>query len=288
MTDYGSPSIRRRQLAAELRRLRERSGLNGDEAAAQLGWSGSKISRIELHRTGIKIADLRRLLDIYGVRDIQRDELLALARESSRTSWIEAATASFPPEYAAYIYAEAEAREVWNWEPLVVPGLLQTADYARAVMRGWQSMFNLPPGNTDRRVDTRTLRQRALHREQPLQLSAVLDESVLHRRFGDSAVMRDQLQSLLEASQSSNIQLHIFPMNSDYPIATGPFSIMKFSQIFDLALHDLVVVEQLTGSYYLEDEEETHKYGVTYQHLIKNALDHDASRAAIAKAARDA
>jgi transcriptional regulator with XRE-family HTH domain len=285
--DYGSPSIRRRQLSAELRRLRERAGLNGDEAAERLGWSASKISRIELHRTEVKATDLRRLLDLYGVGDSRRQELLALARESSRSGWLEAVTAAFPPEYAAYLYAEAEAREVWNWEPQVVPGLLQTADYARAVMHGWQSMFSLPPGNTDRRVEARVVRQQVLNRDPPLELSAVLDESVLHRRFGDSRVMRQQLEKLIEISQMPNIRLQVFPLSSDDPIAAGPFSVMKFSQVFEIKLHDLVVIEQLTGNYYLEDEDETYKYHVAFQRLMANALDATKSRDFITRAIRD-
>lgn len=285
--DYGSPSIRRRQLAAELRRLRERVGLNGDEAAGQLGWSSSKISRIELHRTGIKAADLRKLLDLYGVSDARRQEVLALARDSGRTGWLEAVAAPFPPEYSAYLYAEAEAREVWNWEPQVVPGLLQTADYARAVMHAWQAMFNLPPGETDRRVEARIVRQQVLNRDQPLQLSAVLDESVLQRRFGDDRVIRKQLEMLVEMSQLPNIKLQVFLLSSADPIAAGPFSIMKFSQVFDIKLHDLVILEQMTGNYYLEDEDDTYKYHVAFQRLMDKALGPDQSRDLIAKLIRD-
>src|SRR6266446_6809565 len=111
-----------------------RAGLTGDEVADRLGWSASKISRIELHRIGIKQADLLRLLDLYRVADVHRGSLVALADEARRTGRLEAVAASLPGEYAAFLYAEAEAKSVWTWDPQIVPGLLQTADYARAVM----------------------------------------------------------------------------------------------------------------------------------------------------------
>src|SRR6266498_3022495 len=128
LPDYGSPTVRRRRLAAELRRLRERAGLTGDEVADRLGWSASKISRIELHRIGIKQADLLRLLDLYRVADVHRGSLVALADEARRTGRLEAVAASLPGKYAAFLYAEAEAKSVWTWDPQIVPGLLQTAD----------------------------------------------------------------------------------------------------------------------------------------------------------------
>ena len=132
MPDHGSPTVRRRRLAAELRRLRERAGFTGDEVAERLGWSGSKISRIELHRIGIKQADLLLLLDLYDVADAHRESLVALCRESSKTGRLEVVAATFPGEYAAFLYAEAEAESVWTWDPQIIPGLLQTADYTRA------------------------------------------------------------------------------------------------------------------------------------------------------------
>src|SRR5215471_9004702 len=144
LPDRGSPSVRGRRLAAELRRLRERTGLTGEEVADRLGWSGSKVSRIELHRIGVKQADLRRLLALYGVGEGHRDELLALASESRKKSGLERATAQFP-QVAPYVFAEAEAESIWNWEPQIIPGLLQTEDYARALAEVWLVMF---PGPT--------------------------------------------------------------------------------------------------------------------------------------------
>ena len=141
MAGYGSPNVRRRRLAAELRRLRERAGFIGEEVARLLGWSTSKISRLERAQTAIKRADLRRLLELYRVDAARREELLALAEESQPSGRLKAISARLPGVQAEFLNVEAEAESVWNWEPQIVPGLLQTEDYARAVMLGWHSMF---------------------------------------------------------------------------------------------------------------------------------------------------
>lgn len=183
-SDRASQTIRRRRLAAELLRLRERARLTGDEAAERLGWSGSKISRIETHRIGVKPADLSKLLDLYQVDLSHREELTRFARESSRAGSLESAVAGLPVDYADYLSAENEAHSIWIWDPVVVPGLLQTEAYARAVMASYQSMYGTSSGQAERRIELRRLRQQLLTRDPPVNLSVVIDESVLHRRFG--------------------------------------------------------------------------------------------------------
>ena len=272
MPGYGSPTVRRRRLAAELRRLRERAGFTGDEVADRLGWSGSKISRIELHRTGIKLADLVLLLDLYNVADVHREGLIALGRESGKTGRLEAVAATFPGEHAAFLYAEAEAQSVWTWDPQVFPGLLQTADYARAVMLCWHDMFRAPPGEVDRRVEARLLRQQVLDRDPPLALSAVIDESVLYRRLGGIAVMRSQLIHINETSERPNITVQVMPLAGDQLITTGAFTYMQFPQVHDVPLHDIVMAENLTGSDYVEEEEDTYQYHTAFSALKSMAL----------------
>src|SRR5215472_2763189 len=286
MVDQGSPTVRGRRLAAELRRLRERSGLTGEEVASRLGWSGSKISRIEHHRIGVKQADLRKLLDLYSVGEPHHGELLALARESSQKTWLEVATADFPPEQAAYLRAEAEARSVWSWDPQVVPGLLQTPRYARAVMEPWQSIFALPPGETEHRLNIRLVRQQLLTRDPPLELSVVLDESVLRRMFGDKAVMREQLARLMEASELPNVDLRVLELGANHPIGTGAFFYLEFPSVHEVLMHDIVSVEHLLGSFYLENERDTFKFRVAFEHLMAESLDPAASRELIARAAQ--
>jgi transcriptional regulator with XRE-family HTH domain len=287
MPEPGRPVIRRRWLAAELRRLRERNGLTGDEAADRLGWSASKISRIETHRIGVKHFDLKRLLDLYEVDAAHREELEALARESSQTGRLESVVAGLPADYAEYLSAEDEAHSIWNWEPQVIPGLLQTETYARAVLAGYRSMFRLPPGDTERRVGLRRVRQQLLIREPPLNLSAIIDESVLRRKFGDIAVMRKQLLRLVEASELPNVGIRVLRLDGENPIGTGAFSYMQFPQVHDVPLQDIVTVEHLTGSYYLEDEEQTFKYRVTFEALFEKSLDEIRSRDLISETARD-
>ena len=289
MPDQGSQAVRQRRLAAELRRLREQAGLTGDEAAEQLGWSGSKISRIELHRIGVKAADLTRLLDLYQVDAAYGQELQALATESSRTGRGPVA-AGMPADFAEYLSAEREAGSIWHWNPLAVPGLLQTEAYTRAVHLGYQSMFRLPPGDVERRIQLRRNRQQVLSRIPPLGLSVVIDESVLHRRFGDNAVMRAQLLWLAEvpdaASVTAGIEVRVLPLDGEHMVAGG-FSHMQFPQVHDVPLRDLVYLEHLTGSYYLEDEEQAYRYRVTFEGLLEKSLDPAQSSELINKTARE-
>jgi transcriptional regulator with XRE-family HTH domain len=286
--ERGGPSVRRRRLAAELRRLRERAGFLGEEAAERLGWSASKLSRIETTKIGVKQDDLRLLLDLYDVAEPHRRELLALVRESRKAGWIEAATASFPAAYSAYIYAEAEAQKIWNWEPQIIPGLLQTEGYAREVVLGWHSMFRLPPADVELRVEARMMRQQVLSSEQPLELAVVIDESVIHRRFGDRSVMRQQLDHLAESCDLPNVQVQILALNGEHPLGTGSFSYMKFGPVHDVPLHDIVVVEQLDSNYYIEDVDSTNKYRVSFERLREDSLDPAQSRDLIASVAREA
>jgi transcriptional regulator with XRE-family HTH domain len=278
-------SVGGRRLAAELRRLREHAGLTGEEASERLGWSGSKLSRIELHRIGVKQADLRKLLAIYGVDESHRDELLALARESKQRGLPQKAAASFP--VATYAFAEAEAESVWNWEPQVIPGLLQTPEYARALRELWHRMFPSPLAEIDRWVEVRLLRQQVLKRDPPLQLSVVMDESVLRRRFGDEAVMRQQLEHLLDVAELPNVEVQVCPLDRDRTsLPIGAFSYMQFPQVHDVPLHDIVSIENLESNYDLEGENETFKYRVAFEYLVAESLNPAASRALIASTAQ--
>ena len=273
MPEHGSPSVRRRRLAAELRRLRERAGFTGEQAAERLGWSGSKLSRIETSKLGVKHEDVRLLLDLYRVGEPHRSEVLALASEPARPASVDnAAIASFPPGHAAYVYAEAEAIILWDWEPQVVPGLLQTESYAREVMRGWYAMFSLPPAELEYRVEARMTRQQVLTRDQPLDFSVVIDESVIRRRFGANSVMRRQLERLAEASEMPNVEVRVLPLDGPHPIGTGSFYYMQFPQDHDLPVPDMVAIEELLSDHYIEDIEETNKYRVTFESLRAGAL----------------
>ena len=278
--EHGSPTVRRRRLAAELRRLRERAGITGEQAADRLSWSASKISRIENNRIGVKQEDLRLLLDLYRVGEEHRSEVLALALESTKVppSIDEAAIATYQAGYAAFVYAEAEAVRLWDWEPQLVPGLLQTEGYAREVMRGWYSMFGLPPMELEVQVEARMKRQQVLIRDQPLDFCAVMDESVIRRRFGENFIMRQQLQRIVESSDMPNVEVRVLPLNGDHPVGTAPFTYMQFSREHEVPQPDVVYVEQLEYNYYIGDIAETNKYRVAFEHLRLAALDPADSR----------
>lgn len=287
VAEHGSPSVRRRRLAAELRRLRERAGFLGEEVAARLGWSGAKLSRIETSKVGVKEDDLRLLLEIYRVDQLHREELLALAQESHRGGRLEVISAHLPEVHAEFLLVEAEAESVWDWEPQVVPGLLQTEEYARAVMLGWTAMFRLPSGEIDRRVEAQRIRQQVLERDPPLILSFVLDESVLRRKLGDASVMRRQLEHIIEVSRLPHVSVRILPMDSEHPVLTGAFTYTRFPRLHKVPLSDVATFEHLVGTGYSETEEDTNKYYVAFRALEERSLGADQSRDLITNAIRE-
>jgi transcriptional regulator with XRE-family HTH domain len=281
-----SPTVRRRRLAAELRRLRERADLTGDQVAERTKWSASKISRIENAHTVPRTAEVKKLLALYGVEGRSAEKLLALAEDAADKGWWE--TNSLAPEYSALIGMEAEALSALSWAPLIVPGLLQTGDYAREVTNGFvEGIAAVSPAETRRRVEARLARQQVLTRDNPLQLSAVLDQSVLFRRFGNRTVMQSQITQLLELSERDNISLHILPLDGPHPIGTGAFVFLEFDKVYDVTYPDVVYLEHLTGGRYVEEEDETYRYRRSFDRLTELAEDDGKSRE-ILIAARDA
>jgi transcriptional regulator with XRE-family HTH domain len=288
LPEPASPTVRRRRLAAELRRLRERAGLTGDQVAERVGWSASKLSRIENAHTPPRAAEVRKLLALYDAEGPYIDELVALAREAAGKGWWETFPAKLPPDYASLIGLEAEAQRALSWEPLIVPGLLQTEDYAREVTNGYLEQIDpVPPSETTRRVEARLARQQVLTGDNPLQLSAVLDQSVLHRRFGNRDVMNSQIKRLLELSERDNISLRILPLDGRHPIGTGAFVLLQFGEVHDVTYQDLVYIENLTGGRYVEEEDEVFRYKRSFNRLSDLSLDEQKSREML-EAARDA
>jgi transcriptional regulator with XRE-family HTH domain len=287
--ERGSPNLaRRRRLAAELRRLREQAGLTGDEAVIRLGWaSSSKLSRIELGRTGLKPADLESLLDLYEVTGAHRKDLATLAEESRKAGAAQALNRGLPEDHVAFAEDEAEAESIWIWEPQVIPGLLQVESYARARLQGWVTMFSLPAGEVDRRIATRRLRQEVLARVPPIRLTAVIDESVLRRRVGDVPTMYEQLKHVAAVSELPHIEVRIVPLSAEHLVGGGPFNYLKFRQIHAVPRDDVVVLEHLTGMQHIEGESDTHKYNVVFGSLLESALPQRESRELI-KAVADA
>lgn len=286
MAERGSPNVARRlRLAAELRRLRERAGLTGDQVVSSLHWRAtSKLSRIEHGKTGLKQEDLQSLLDLYDVTEPHRAELVALAEESRESGPAKAVSMRLPGEHLAIGTTEVDAESVWIWEPQTFPGLFQVEGYTRALMETWVARFSLPYGEVDRRVEARRLRQDVLDRDPPLQIVAIVDESVLHRRVGDVSVMHGQLMHMVAVSELPNVEIRVLPLSSGL-VVTGAFNYLRFRQIHDVPLNDMVAVEKLTETEYVHTEEVSHQYLVAFESLMSRAVSTEETRALIVSAA---
>ncbi len=272
MPDHGSPTVRRRRLAAELRRLRDQSGLTGDGVAARLGWSASKISRYELARTGLRPADVTKLLDFYGVSSARKDELLALAQEATQKVWWDAFSDDLPDETSDLISLEKEANSMSTWRIECVPGLLQTEEYARQLNSGYRRIAAMPPGKMERRIQARLLRQQVLTRDRPLELSVVIDESALLRKLADPPVMRAQLERLADASKLPNVTIRVLPLHGEHPVIIGSFVVLEFGEARETTLPDVVYTEHLRGGLYFEEETDTYQYRESYQRFVEASL----------------
>lgn len=247
-------------------------GLTGDEVAKELNWSASKLSRFELARSVPKSADLGKLLDRYGVAAGRRAELFALADEATGRGWWDTYSDVIPDELASLIGMETEARSSWIWHMEVIPGLLQTRDYAREVNRGYQRIAHIPPAHMERRLEARVKRQQVLTRDPPFELSVVLDESALRRRVASNGVMRGQSTRLIEVAELPNVDLRVLPLERLYPIVTGSFVLLRFGEAHDTTLPDVVYAERLSSNLYFEDETETYLYQVAFEYLVDAAL----------------
>lgn len=265
------PAVRRRKLGEELRGLRNASGLTSREAADLLGWHQSKVSRIETGASGVTPGDVTRLLDVYGVDDGQLRSLLqhlAGSAGGGGNGWWHAYRGLIPPQYRDFISLESQAGTARTLETSVVPGLLQTADYARAVTRS--TLDGLPPAQLDSLVEIRLARQSVLYAPTPLRLSAVIDEAVLRRRVGGPEVMREQLRHLARSAQLPHVTLQLLPFEAgSYIGLTGPFVIFSFPNTSDL---DVVVLDHLTSSLYLERKEDLAAYSSAFRSMQAHAL----------------
>ncbi|MEJ8643041.1 helix-turn-helix transcriptional regulator [Streptomyces sp. MS1.HAVA.3] len=276
-----NPTVSRRRLGSELRRLREISGMTTQQVAARLLISQPKISLLENGRRLIKPRDVRDLCGLYGVRDQQRvDHLMQLARESGRQGWWNAYD-DIP--YGAYIGLEAEAAAIRFYDPLVIPGLLQTPAYARAVIAG-----TIPHATAEQaatRLQVRLRRQDRLRAPgNPLRLWAVLDESALRRVVGSREVMREQLDHLTDLGARPHITLQVLPHDAGaHPGVSGQFSLLEFAEATDASV---VYQERFTSDLYLEKRSDVRRYSDMYAHLQAQALSPDMTRRFIEEAGK--
>ncbi|MFI5804885.1 helix-turn-helix domain-containing protein [Streptomyces sp. NPDC051561] len=275
------PAVRRRKLGEELRRLRDRAGLTSPEAARLVGWHQSKVSRIETGRSGARPQDVALLLEVYGVREPQLRQLLEALAENcgeSGSRWWHAYRGLLPPQYRDFISLESQACAARTLETTVMPGLLQTPEYARAVTR--VMLPALSEQKLDTLVEVRLARQEVLRADSPLALSVVLDEAVLRRAVGGERVMKEQLRHLLEMADLPHIRLQVLPLGAGaHAGLTGAFVIFSFPNIADL---DVVVIDHLASSLYLERKEDLTEYTAAFQRIQAQALPHKDSLDVIA------
>ncbi|MFD9002058.1 helix-turn-helix domain-containing protein [Streptomyces sp. NPDC059582] len=282
MASNVNPTVRRRRLGQELRRLRELKGMTAEEVAERLLVSQSKISRLENGRRSISQRDVRDLCGVYEVEDVRIvDSLMQMAKDSRQQGWWHS-FGDIP--YSVYIGLETDAASLRVYDPQVVPGLLQTRQYAEALIAG--ALPETAPADIEKRVQVRMRRQERISTpEAPLRLWTVLDEAALKRVVGNRSLMRDQLEHLVEQSQLPHVTVQVIPFDMGaHPGLNGQYAILEFP---DAADSSVVYIEGVTSDLYLEKANDVQKYSVMYEHLRAQALNVDQSRQFIADIAKE-
>ncbi|HEV3295112.1 MAG TPA: helix-turn-helix transcriptional regulator [Streptosporangiaceae bacterium] len=273
-----TPTVRLRRLAAELRSLRTAAGLTRDEVAARTGINVATLYRIEHARVRPQTRTLRTLLGLYGADEPQQAALAGLLRDARQRGWLDAYQSGLPEQYTTYIGLEGEARSAWNYESLFVPGLLQTEDYARAVIRA-----GFPSAGRDEiegRVKVRIERQEVLHGATPLELWGIVDEAAVRRQVGGAGVMRAQLRWLLDATQLPHVTFQVIPFGAGaHAGMPGSFVFMQFAEA---TISDVVYIDHMAGELFLEEEMDVRRYKLVFEHLRAVAVSPGASRSLLA------
>jgi transcriptional regulator with XRE-family HTH domain len=273
------PTARRMVLGSQLRRLREGKGISREDAGYAIRGSGSKISRVELGRVSFKERDVADLLTLYGVTDeTDRDIFLRLVRESNQPGWWQRFNDLMPHWFQDFVGLEESASRIQTYEVQFVPGLLQTEEYARAVMvRGRP---DAPPEEIDRRVNLRMQRQRLLASPQAPRLWAVIEEACVHRQIGGRKVLKGQLEHLLELTRMSNVSLQIVPFELGGSAAENAFTLLRFAEP---ELPDVVYLEHICGALYLDKTDEVEVYSKAAHRLVVEADTPDQTRRNLSK-----
>ncbi|MFI6044838.1 helix-turn-helix domain-containing protein [Nocardia sp. NPDC051321] len=248
------PTVLRIALGGQLRRLREAKGITREAAGDAIRGSHAKISRLELGRTGFKERDIRDLLSLYGVNDVdERERFLDLARQANEPGWWHRYSDLLPQWFGTYLGLEQAASKIRTYEAHLVPGLLQTPEYARAVVA-----LGYEDADTDRRVQVRQRRQEILHRSDPPIVWAVIDEAALHRPVGGPRVHREQMEHLIQLASLPTVTVQVLPYSAGEHAAAGSsFSILRFAES---ELPDIVYLEHLTSALYLDRRQDLALY----------------------------
>jgi transcriptional regulator with XRE-family HTH domain len=253
------PTVLRIMLGTQLRNLRESRGISAHEAAKAIRASDSKISRIELGRSAIREIDVLDLLTFYGVDPEEREQFLALAEQANRPGWWHRFSDILPDWFKSYIGMEEAAKSIRVYDPLFVPGLLQTPQYTAAVL----ALGDIPVSEAERHVILRKERQRRFIEGQ-LKLWAIVDESALRRPVGSPKILRDQLSYLISLSDRQNLTLQITSQGAGGYAAPSGFSILRFG---DKDMPDVVYVEHLTSALYLDKRVDVDRYLLAMERL---------------------
>lgn len=283
MSAGSSPTVRRRRLASELRRLRKESGLTAEAVAERLEYDQSWVSRIESGRRGIRPNDLKALLDVYEVFGQAREDLLQLARQARQRGWWHSYGDVIPEWFQVFVGLEAEAAQLRSYDPELIPGLLQTPDYYRSYLR--VAPMTPKPDEVDRKIEFRLARQARITDDDPLQFWAVMNEAVIRRRVGSKAAMKAQLNHLVEMSERANVTLQVLPFSvGAHPAMDGGFVIFGFPEAAD---PDVIYLESQAGSVYVEERPAIDRYNLVFNHLIAKALDPDQTRDLLAAVSKE-
>lgn len=268
-----SPTVRRRRLAAELRRLRTLAEVTQQHAAAHLGCTQAKIGRFETAKRTPSLADVSMLLDFYEVEGVEREHLITLVRDARKRGWWHSYSDVLPEWYETYVGLEAEASSIHTYESEVIPGLLQTREYAYAVTKA--TLIRAKESEIDRRVELRMQRQQRVTGSDPLELWVVIGEAALRRTVGGGEVLRRQLEHVLKLVELPHVTLQVMPLDAEaYPAQAGPFVILRYSNSVD---PDVVYLETHVGGLYLERQSELSNYVAMMDHLRAHALDPEGS-----------
>ncbi|MFD1151642.1 helix-turn-helix domain-containing protein [Saccharothrix hoggarensis] len=277
-TKKGTPTIRLRRLAGQLRRLRDGTGLRREDVEERTGINATTLYRIETARNRPQYRTLAALMKLYGVPSDEQERLKALYKQSAGEGWMQPWHEDLPEGYTAYINFEKEAYGLRHYSGLFVPGLLQTEDYARAVIRG--VLHDETDDQVEDFVRTRMERQAVLTKKKPLKLWAVIEEASLHRQVGGADVMRSQLRHLLDAAKAPNITIQVIPFSSGaHPGMPGQFVVMDFPDPLDT---DLIYVDSQAGEIFLESDADIKRFRAAFDHLVAVAKSPDDSAALIA------
>ena len=266
MPEVRSPTLRRRELGARLRTLRQDQGMTVEQVAEHLLCSPSKVSRMETGQRGATLRDVRDLCELYGVTDeAQVDHMMALVREGKQQAWWQSYELDY---FATYVDLEQAASSLYYYQSTIVPGLLQTVDYMKAMYEA-SMPAEFTPERIGEHIDVRLRRQQVLTRNPPLRLWAVFDEAVLHRVVGGPAVMGSQLRHLVELGGRKNVTLQIIPFSAGaHPAMDNMFTILEFENVAPA----VVYVESLMGGLYHEREAEIDRYRRVFEHSQNIAL----------------